>query len=116
MTSRSWFAVEPLESIDYPRPSSFRLAEAVAQHLIERRSRPGDWVLDPFCGFGTTLVATERLGREPLGFETDARRAALAASCIANPQRVIHTRAEDVTAGPWPNCALLLISPLSRPH
>jgi DNA modification methylase len=41
----------------------------VPQHVIERYSRPGDWVLDPFCGFGTTLVVAERLGREPLGFE-----------------------------------------------
>jgi 23S rRNA G2445 N2-methylase RlmL len=112
VTSRSWFAVEgTLDSIDYPGPSFFRFPEAVAQHVIERYSRPGDWVLDPFCGFGTTLVVAERLGREPLGFETDARRTAFAASRIAHVQRVIHTRAQDVTAGPWSNCALLLTSP-----
>jgi hypothetical protein len=112
MTFRSWFAVEgALEPIDYAGPSFFRFPEAVAQHVIERYSRPGDWVLDPFCGFGTTLVVAERLGRQPLGFEVDAGRAAFAASRIANAQHVIHTRAEDVAADPWPPCALLLTSP-----
>lgn len=110
--SRSWFAVEgTLEPIDFVGPSFFRFPEAVAQHIIERYSRPGDWVLDPFCGFGTTLVVAERLGRQPLGFETDHQRAAFAASRITGPERVIHARAEDVTAEGWPGCALLLTSP-----
>lgn len=109
---RSWFAVDgTLEQIDYDGPSDFRFPEAVAGHLIERYSRPGDWVLDPFCGFGTTLVTAARLNREAVGFEADAGRAAFAASRLTDPGRVVHGRAEDVEVSRWPAFALLLTSP-----
>lgn len=37
--------------------------------LISRYTSPGDWVLDPFCGSGTTLVEASKLGRNSLGIE-----------------------------------------------
>src|SRR6476660_2906591 len=75
MRRRSWFAVEgSLEPIDYDGLSFFRFPEAVAEHVVDRYSAPGDWVIDPFCGFGTTLVAAERLGRHAVGCEVDERR------------------------------------------
>lgn len=40
--------------------------------LIELTTLPGQLVLDPFCGSGSTLVAAKSLGREYLGFEIDA--------------------------------------------
>ncbi len=110
--ARSWFAVDgTLEPIDYPGPSYFRFPEALAEHVIARYSRPGDWVLDPFCGFGTTLVAAARLVRQLLGFETDADRAAFAAARLGRPDRVVHARAEDAPVAGWPACALPLTSP-----
>lgn len=61
MSRRSWFAVEgSLEPIDYDGPSFFGFPQAVAEHVIERYSAPGDWIIDPFCGFGTTLAVAER--------------------------------------------------------
>lgn len=35
----------------------------IASRLISVHTDPGDWVLDPFCGSGTTGVAALRLGR-----------------------------------------------------
>lgn len=35
-------------------------------HLIEHYTRPGDLVLDPFCGSGMTGVAALRVGRKPI--------------------------------------------------
>ena len=44
--------------------------------MIEAYSRPGDVVLDPFAGYGTTAVVAARLGRRPIAIELLPRRAA----------------------------------------
>ncbi len=46
--------------------------------LVRRFCPPGGRVLDPFCGFGTTLLAAHLEGREAIGIEIDPHRAALA--------------------------------------
>ena len=38
---------------------------------IKMHSRPGDAILEPFCGAGTTLIAAEQLGRICYGIELD---------------------------------------------
>ncbi len=43
---------------------------ALYERIIAASSSPGDVVLDPFCGSGTTLVAAERLGRRWIGMDT----------------------------------------------
>jgi adenine-specific DNA-methyltransferase len=46
--------------------------------LIEAFSRPGDLVLDPFAGSGTTAVAAKRAGRRYVAVELEARYCAIA--------------------------------------
>lgn len=41
--------------------------------LVENFTRPGDLVLDPFAGRGTTLEAARDLGRRAVGVEIEAR-------------------------------------------
>lgn len=45
--------------------------ESLIERLILASSNPGDNVLDPFMGSGTTAVVADRLDREWIGFETD---------------------------------------------
>lgn len=40
--------------------------------IILSSTNPGDVVLDPFAGSGTTLVVSEQLGRKSIGIELDA--------------------------------------------
>ena len=44
---------------------------ALYEHFIAASSNPGDMVLDPFCGCATTMVASERLGRQWAGIDID---------------------------------------------
>lgn len=46
--------------------------------FIRSHSRPDSWVLDPFCGFGSTLVAAWQCGVRAVGVELSAERADLA--------------------------------------
>jgi site-specific DNA-methyltransferase (adenine-specific) len=43
--------------------------EALLERVILASSAPGDVVLDPYCGSGTTLVVAQRLGRRFLGID-----------------------------------------------
>ena len=46
--------------------------------LVQRVSSPGDTILDPFCGSGTTGVACVQTGRNFIGCEIDAGYCAIA--------------------------------------
>lgn len=47
--------------------------EALLERIIAASSRPGDWVLDPFVGSGTTAVVANRLGRRWVGIDANPR-------------------------------------------
>jgi DNA modification methylase len=51
--------------------------ESLATLVIESLTSPGEVVLDPFAGFGTTLVVASRLGRRAIGIELLPERVAL---------------------------------------
>lgn len=53
------------------------------QALIELTTLPGQLVLDPFCGSGSTLVAAKLTGRAYLGFEVDPEAVKIAKERLA---------------------------------
>ncbi len=53
------------ESLGYPTQKPVALLE----RIIAASSNPGDVVLDPFCGCGTTVHAAEKLGRPWIGID-----------------------------------------------
>jgi modification methylase len=57
--------------------------EALLHRVLMASTRPGDVVLDPFFGTGTTGAVARRLGRHWIGLERDAYYAGLAIDRIA---------------------------------
>ncbi|MCK9921919.1 site-specific DNA-methyltransferase [Frankia sp. AgPm24] len=55
-----------------------RMLPALARQLITTYSQPGDLILDPMCGIGTSLVEATHLGRGSLGVDLEARWVSLA--------------------------------------
>lgn len=67
--------------------------EALLHRVLLASTKPGDIVLDPFFGVGTTGAAAKRLGRRYVGIEREETYAALAAERIA---AVIPTAPENL--------------------
>ncbi|WP_429413296.1 TRM11 family SAM-dependent methyltransferase [Nocardia sp. GAS34] len=79
----------------YTRDSSAHPAKmlpAIAAHAIDLYSHPGDLVMDPMCGIGTTLVEAVHAGRRALGVEYEDRWAAIARD---NLTLATHTAADN---------------------
>jgi modification methylase len=55
-----------------------KMLPAIARHAIQAYTDPGELVVDPMCGIGTTLVEAAHLGRDAIGVEYEARWAELA--------------------------------------
>jgi site-specific DNA-methyltransferase (adenine-specific) len=57
------------------------------ERIIALVTDPGDLVLDPFCGSGTTLVAAALLDRKALGIDTSADAVSLTKARLTQPIR-----------------------------
>lgn len=65
-----WTDIKPIgaqaaERLGFPTQKPSDLLE----RIIETSSNPGDVVLDPFCGCGTTIEAAQKLGRSWIGID-----------------------------------------------
>lgn len=58
------------------RGDDVRYSETAVRAFVEEYTRPGDLVLDPFAGYGTTLAVAESMGRRSVGIEILPERAA----------------------------------------
>jgi tRNA1(Val) A37 N6-methylase TrmN6 len=66
------------ESVAHPA----KMLPAVAAHAIATYTQPGDLVLDPMCGIGTTLVEALHQHRRAVGVEYETRWAEIARTNI----------------------------------
>ena len=88
-----WTDIPPLqaasaEKLGYPTQKPLTLLE----RIITASSNPGDIVLDPFCGCGTTVDAAQKLGRRWIGIDVTT----LAIDLI--DARLRHTYGEAIRA------------------
>jgi modification methylase len=62
------------ESVKHPA----RMLPAIVTHAVEHYTKPGDLVLDPMAGIGTTLVEAVHAGRDAIGVEYESKWANIA--------------------------------------
>jgi hypothetical protein len=83
------------ESITHPG----KMLPTIARYAINTYTDPGDLVLDPMAGIGTTMVEAMHLGRNGVGIEYEDRWAALAAVNIALAEKQGATGTGEVYTG-----------------
>ena len=51
-----------------------RYPDSLVEYFVDQLTAPGDYVFDPFAGYGTTLLVAEEMGRISFGIEADEER------------------------------------------
>ncbi len=69
--------------------------QALLARILLAASRPGDLVLDPFCGTGTTGAVAQRLRRNFIGIERDGEYAAAAQARIESVEPLAEPALEN---------------------
>jgi site-specific DNA-methyltransferase (adenine-specific) len=65
-----WTDIDPVNSQAIERLGyQTQKPQALLERIISASSNPGDVVLDPFCGCGTTIHAAQKLGRKWIGID-----------------------------------------------
>jgi site-specific DNA-methyltransferase (adenine-specific) len=88
-----------------------QLPEALLMRIILASSNPGDVVLDPFVGSGTTAVAAKRLGRRYIGIDISSEYVRRTRQRLRNVQDESTARPTD---GVWPELHVDLLMQLYR--
>lgn len=69
------------ERVGYPTQKPVILLK----RIVELTTQPGDMILDPFCGSGTSLVAAKILDRNAVGIDVSADAVRLTQERLSNP-------------------------------
>jgi len=69
--------------------------EALLERVIRASTRPGDVVLDPFSGCGTTIAVAERLGRRWIGVDVTYLAVSLMRERMTGAAFRVHGEPED---------------------
>ncbi|HLC11564.1 hypothetical protein E6H19_02350 [Candidatus Bathyarchaeota archaeon] len=78
--TKSWFkhSPPPRDRTKLVHPAGF--PETLVREFVEFFTKPNMWVLDPFMGTGSTLLAARAAGRNAVGVEINPRYASMARS------------------------------------
>ena len=83
LTSGYFAGDEALRDADGHRLHKQQAPIQLLLRIILSSTNPGDVILDPFAGSGTTLVVAEQLGRKSVGIELDSQNVTLIENRLA---------------------------------
>jgi DNA modification methylase len=70
---------------DHPTPKP----EELIAHFLRLHGKPGDTVLDPFCGSGPVLAVARRMGMKAIGIEIEKQWADMAVERLRVSQEAL---------------------------
>ena len=88
-----------------------RYSEDLVATFLRQYTRSGDRVLDPFAGYGTTLLVAEAMDRVAYGIEFDGARARYIRSRLRNPELLIHGDSRELLRYDLPMFDFSMTSP-----
>ncbi len=88
-----------------------RYPEGLVEYFLREYTQVGDTVLDPFAGYGTTLIVAERLGRVPFGVELSEAKVNYARTQLTRPERLILGDARSLASIDLPAIDFSITSP-----
>jgi DNA modification methylase len=91
------------EDVRFPLP--------LVEYIMEKYTKPGDIVFDPFAGFGSVLTGAESMDRLGFGMESDLRRVEYARKHLNHPERILHGDSLDIASFDLPRFDFVLTSP-----
>lgn len=98
------------------RGEELRYPQELVALFLRQYTLPGDAVLDPFAGYGTSLAAAEAMDRAGFGVEADARRVRYARTLLRHPERLIHGDARLLAGYGLPLFGFCITSPPFMAH
>ena len=93
------------EKKDGKKAHATQKPEALMHRVIAATTNPGDLVLDPFCGSGTTAAVAKRLGRDYITIDREEGYVELAEKRLANISPALLTSEDEngvLLGGPKP--------------
>jgi DNA modification methylase len=93
------------------RDDDVRYPENLVEYFLQEYTQVGDTILDPFAGYGTTLIVAERLGRIPFGVELNEERVNYAKGKLARPDRLIQGDSRFLSTLDLPTISFSMTSP-----
>ncbi len=98
---KPWLPLKIAELTDQ-RPAEsdddVHFTESLVATVLDEYTSPADTVLDPFAGYGTTLVVAERMGRAAIGVELLPEHADIIRGRLTGTAHLITGDARDLTS------------------
>ncbi len=92
-----------------------RFPESLVEYLLEKFTKKGNIVFDPFAGLGTSLIVSEKTGRIPFGIEFDKNRYSYIKSKLTHKENIIYWNSLKLSTYKLPQIDFSLTSPPYNP-
>jgi tRNA G10 N-methylase Trm11 len=90
--------------------------ESLVRYFLKKYTKPGDNILDPFAGLGTTLFVAEEMKRIPYGVECDERRHEWVAGQLEHWNNLIRGDSGKLLSYGFPPMDFAMTSPPYMPN